>query len=128
MNNKQKFSISKRINSVTHAFRGLTLFLRTSHNGQAYVFFTLAVLYLGIVLNISKIEWMILVVTIGFVFVAEIFNSAIEVDIDLTSPEYHPYARNTKDLSAAAVVVSVFISGIIGIMIFLPKILSLFYC
>ena len=58
----------------------------------------------------------------GFVIIAEAFNTAIEIDIDLTSPEYHPYARDTKDVAAAAVSLSVIMAGIIGLIIFLPKI------
>ena len=121
---REKFSIVKRINSVTHAFRGLCLFFEKCHNGQAYIFFTVLVIYLGIILHITTTEWLILVLTMGFVFVAEIFNSAFEVDIDLTSPTYHPYAKDAKDLAAGAVALAVFVSGVIGMIIFLPKILS----
>jgi diacylglycerol kinase len=45
--------------------------------------------------------------------------------MDLTSPEYHPYARDTKDMAAGAVAISIIIAGLIGLIIFLPKILPL---
>jgi diacylglycerol kinase len=60
------------------------------------------------------------------VLVAESINTAIEIDIDLTSPQYHPYARDTKDVAAGAVLISVIGAVIIGAIIFVPKILMLF--
>jgi diacylglycerol kinase len=51
----------------------------------------------------------------------EAINTAIEIDIDLTSPEYHPFARDTKDVAAAAVLLSAVTVVIIGLIIFLPK-------
>ena len=120
---KKKFSISARINSVTHAWRGIGILCRTSHNTWGHFFFSLLAVYLGFILHISSIEWAILVLAIGLVFVTETLNSALEVDMDLTSPNYHPYARDTKDIAAGAVLLSVLVSAIIGLIIFLPKII-----
>ncbi len=64
---------------------------------------------------------------IGFVIIAETINTAIEIDIDLTSPEYHPYARDTKDVAAGAVLITAIMAGIVGLIIFLPKILALYF-
>lgn len=86
-------------------------------------FFGLLALYLGYILKISHIEWVLIVLAIGLVIVAEAFNTAIEVDIDLTSPEYHPYARDTKDIAAGAVLLMVMIAVVIALFIFVPKIL-----
>ena len=63
--------------------------------------------------------------TIGLVIITEALNTAFEIDIDLTSPSYHPYARDTKDVAAAAVLISVLVASIIGLIIFLPKIINL---
>ena len=59
-----------------------------------------------------------LVVVAGFVLAAEAFNTAIEIDIDLTSPEFYPYARDTKDIAAGAVLISAMTALIVGILIF----------
>lgn len=59
-----------------------------------------------------------LVIATGFVLTAESFNTAIEIDIDLTSPNYHPYARDTKDVAAGAVLISAITALIVGIIIF----------
>lgn len=126
LSEKKRFSIVARLKSTTHALRGLKLFLKTTHNAWVHLFFALLAVYLGFTLHISNIEWILLVLTIGIVILFEMINTAIEIDIDLTSPTYHPYARDTKDVAAGAVSVSVVMAGIVGIMIFLPKILMLF--
>jgi diacylglycerol kinase len=81
------------------------------------------VIFFGFYLGISVFEWIALVFAIGFVLVAEAFNTAIEIDIDLTSPQYHPYARDTKDVAAAAVLLAVLVAIVVGLIVFLPKML-----
>ena len=120
---KEKFSVRARIKSSIHAWRGLGILLRTSHNTWAGVFVALLAIYLGFILNISSTEWLFLIFSICLVFIAEAFNTAIEIDIDLTSPEYHPYARDTKDVAAAAVFLSIIMALIVGLFVFLPKII-----
>ena len=120
---KSKFSVTDRLKSANHAWRGIGLLIRTSHNAWVEIFFGFLALYLGYILNISGTEWAVLVLAIGLVIVAEAFNTAIEVDIDLTSPDYHPYARDTKDIAAGAVLLMVFMATVIALIIFVPKIL-----
>lgn len=105
-----------------NAFRGMHVFYKTSSHFYIFVFSVLAVIILGFYFNVSSFEWIALVFAIGFVIVSEMFNTAIEIDIDLTSPEYHPFARDTKDAAAAAVLLSVFTAIIVGLIVFLPKI------
>ena len=61
----------------------------------------------------------------GLVLAAEEFNTAIEIDIDLTSPEFHPFARDTKDVAAGAVLICAITAAIIGLFIFVPYIAAL---
>lgn len=110
---KQKFS---------NAFRGMHVVWKTTRHLYIHILAALAVVVLGFFFCVSGLEWVALILSIGFVFVAETFNTAIEIDIDLTSPEYHPFARDTKDVAAAAVLLSVFTAIIVGLIIFLPKI------
>lgn len=114
-----KVKISDRF---LNAFRGMYVFYKTSRHFYILVCAVIIVIILGFYLKVSSFEWMMLIFCIGFVIVSEVFNTAIEIDIDLTSPEYHPFARDTKDVAAAAVVLSIFIATIIGMIIFLPKI------
>ncbi len=104
-----------------NAFRGLYVVSQTTRHLFIHITSALIVVIFGFYLKVSALEWVALVFAIGFVFVAETFNTAIEIDIDLTSPEYHPYARDTKDVAAAAVLLSVFTAVIVGLIIFLPK-------
>ncbi len=119
----KRFSIVSRIRSVNHAWRGIGIMLKTTHNLWVHVFFALLAVYLGFILAVSLVEWVLVVLVIGLVVVAEAFNTAIEIDMDLTSPEYHPFARDTKDVAAAAVLLSVFTAMAVGLIIFVPKIL-----
>ncbi|MCX6753941.1 MAG: diacylglycerol kinase family protein [Candidatus Nomurabacteria bacterium] len=124
---KKRFSLIARLNSTTHAFRGLGVFVKTTHNLWVHLFFGGLAVYLGYVLILSPIEWVMIIFAIGFVIVTEAMNTAFEIDIDLTSPTYHPYARDTKDVAAGAVAIAVITSGIVGLIIFLPKILHLMF-
>ena len=120
---KKRFSIIARIKSSTHAWRGIGILIKTSHNAWGHICIGILAIYLGFILNISNTEWLFLIFAIGLVFITEAFNTAIEIDINLTSPEYHPYARDTKDVAAGAVFLSVVLSIIVAIFIFLPKII-----
>ena len=125
INEKKRFSIVSRIKSTTHAFRGIGIFIKTTHNAWLHLFFAFLAIYMGFIFRISEAEWATIIFAIGLVIISEAFNTAIEIDIDLTSPDYHPYARDTKDVAAGAVLLSVLIAGIIGLIIFLPKIVLL---
>jgi|SRR3989344_7026131 len=108
-----------------NAFRGLYVFSKTTRHLFIHMISALVVVVFGFYFKVSNLEWILLIFAIGFVFVTETLNTAIEIDIDLTSPEYHPYARDTKDVAAAAVLLSVFTAIIIGLIIFLPKIFNM---
>lgn len=120
LDTKEEFSFIKRAKSFTHAGRGMWVFIKTTHNAWIHLVVFAAVLVIGLVLEISRYEWIILVFAGGFVLVAEAFNTAIEIDINLTSPEYHPYAKDTKDVAAGAVLLAVMTAVIVGVLVFVP--------
>ena len=122
---KKRFSLVARIKSANHAWRGIRILFASGHNVWVYVFFSFVVIYLGTILGVSTTEWTILVLTMGVVFVTETINTAIEIDMDLTSPSFHPYARDTKDVAAGAALLSVLMAMVIGVIIFLPKIYNI---
>lgn len=124
LDKKKAWSVVKRAQSFTHALRGIRLFFATTPNAFLQLFATIVVVVLGLYFKISLFEWILLILVISLVFIAEIFNTAIEIDINLTSPDFHPYARDTKDVAAGAVLLAVFISVIIGLIIFLPYVFS----
>jgi diacylglycerol kinase len=119
---KKRFSIVSRARSFRYAIRGMVIILKTQHNFWVQIVGAGIVAFFGFFFHISGTEWCLLILSITTVVVAESFNTAIEIDIDLTSPHYHPYARDTKDVAAGAVLLAVLGAVLIGCIIFIPKI------
>ena len=87
----------------------------------------IAALLMGLFFHISKVEWLILVLLIGLVLSLEAINSALEHLSDYaSSKEIHPTIKMVKDLSAAAVLIMAMAALVVGIAIFLPRIVLLF--
>jgi diacylglycerol kinase (ATP) len=115
-----RFSFVKRAKSFTHAGRGIWIFVKTTHNAWVHLVVLAAAIFAGIFFGINRVEWVMLAFAGGFVLAAEAFNTAIEIDIDLTSPEFHPYARDTKDVAAGAVLIAALTAAFVGLGIFGP--------
>jgi diacylglycerol kinase (ATP) len=122
----KKFSIIKRAESFTHAGRGLYIFLKSTHNAWLDIVAFVLVFLMGLFFQITKIEWIMIFIVSGIVFISEAFNTAIEIDMNLTSPTFHPFAKDTKDVAAGAVLISAILAVIVGIMIFSPYIKTLY--
>lgn len=110
--------------SVGFALKGVARAIKEERNIKIQLLIAAAVLILGLVLKISLIEWIAVILCIGFVLVAELLNTAIENLVDGVSPEKVPWAGTVKDIAAGAVLVASFISVIIAILIFIPHIIS----
>ncbi len=119
-----RFSLIKRAKSFTHAFRGLSILFKSTHNAWIHIAVFVVVVLLGKLFHITHIEWALVLLASGFVFSAEAFNTAIEIDINLTSPEYHPYAKDTKDVAAGAVLIAAITAVCIGVCVFGPYVIS----
>ena len=127
MSKKNKnFSIRKRVKSFKYAFSGLNSLLRSEHNSRIHLVAAVLAIALGILFKISVAEWLYIALVIGMVFMAELFNSAIEELADKVSAEYNERIKRIKDYCAAAVLVSSIVAIIIGAIIFIPRILLLF--
>ena len=109
-----------RVESFRFAFSGLWYALRAQPNAQIHAVITVSTLALGAWLGLSRSEWAIIALTIGLVWAAELFNTALEVLVDLASPGLHPLAKIAKDVSAAAVLVSAIMAVIVGLLLFGP--------
>lgn len=110
--------------------------LKNALNGIKYVFFKernlkiqlvigIIAILLGILLKISLIEWAIIVTIIFMVFFSELFNTAIENVVDMITIEYNEKAKIIKDIAAGGVTIVAIASVIVGLIIFLPKILEI---
>ena len=103
--------------SFNHAYRGLVYAVRTQRNVRFHVVAAAAVLVISLLVGVSKLELAILILAIMAVFVAEIFNTALEFAIDLVTREYHPLAKLAKDVSAGAVLVTSVAALAVGYLI-----------
>lgn len=122
---KKKFSLKARAKSFRYAFSGIYTLIKNEHNARIHLCVTIGVLFSGFFFELSAAEWINFIFAIGLVFSAEAFNSAIEYLSDLVSPEYHPLVKKAKDVAAAAVLLTAIAAALIGLIIFVPKILSL---
>jgi diacylglycerol kinase len=119
----KEFSFRKRALSFRFAFEGMQKFFREEHNARIHLAATLTVLVAAWFFGVSLHELILLIVVTGFVWAAEIFNTAIEKLLDFLSPQYDPRVKLIKDLSAAAVLIAAGAALVTGSLIFIPKIL-----
>lgn len=122
----QRFSWKARGKSFTYAWQGIKQLYRAEHNFRIHFFVTLLVIAMSVILQVSPMEAVALVLTIAFVWVTEMLNTAIEKAADLVTTDHHPLVKIIKDVAAAAVLVSAVAAVIVGGIIFLPKILYWF--
>ena len=115
--------MKKRILSFKYAFKGVFFLFKDQPNAWIHLVAAVGVVIAGLIFNLSTTEWLWIVFAIGFVFSAELFNSAIEEVVNLVSPEFNKKAGMIKDLAAAAVLISAVTAAIVGLVIFIPKIL-----
>ena len=118
----EKFSMSKRAYSFYYAIAGILRFFRTEHNAWLHMAATVGVIILTAVFRVTTIEAVMLVFSIGSVWVAEVFNTCIEKIMDFISTERHPQIQLIKDMSAGAVLIAAITALITGLIIFVPKI------
>ena len=123
---KKQKGIKKFINSFSYPIKGLRYAYKNEQNLAVDVGIALLVVIFGFLFRINKYEWAILVLTIGLVISCELMNTAIEAVVDLVTEEYHPLAKVAKDTASAAVLIFAFVAVIVGLIIFVPKILLLF--
>ncbi|MEH7353193.1 diacylglycerol kinase family protein [Neobacillus drentensis] len=114
------------MSSFSFAFSGILLALRKERNMRIHFISSIIVLLVSFYFSITKIEWVFILFAIGGMFALELLNTAIERVVDLVTAEYHPLAKQAKDLAAGAVLIYAALSVVIGIVIFLPYVLNLF--
>ncbi len=116
--------ISKEVQSFGYAFKGLQQVVRHEKHIQFHFLTAVAVVLAGWFFGLSALEWCLVVLAIGLVISAEMLNSAIEHLTNLVSPQYHPVAGMVKDIAAGAVLVASMTSAVIGLIVFLPKLMA----
>ena len=113
------------LKSFVYAFHGFATFFRHERNGKIQLFVAAVAISLSCWLGLSSTEWLAILGCIGAVLSLEMINSAIEKLCNLVHPAHHPLVKSIKDMCAGAVLWVSITSTIIGVIIFLPKILLL---
>jgi len=103
------------------ALQGLWYALQTERNMRIHLGTAMFVLFVSAWLRLTRIEWLLIVAAIAFVFVAEMFNTVAELMVDLTTPEQNPLAKRAKDVAAAAVLVAALTAAAIGSVVLGPR-------
>lgn len=116
--------MGKFARGFSYAFSGLSYAFKSQLNFKVHIFVAFLVGIFGCWLSLSANEWLWIIVAIGMVLVTELLNTAIEVLVDLVSPEIHPKAKIIKDVAAGAVLIMAITAAIIGMIIFIPKLLQ----
>ncbi len=116
--------IVERRPAFEHAFHGLKYVLLTQHNARIHLAMTILVLFTGLILKLDTLEWALVIIAIGLVWITEIINTALEALVDLTTQQVHPLAKIAKDTAAAAVLFASMIAVLLGIVVFLPYLLQ----
>ncbi|MBR7554331.1 diacylglycerol kinase family protein [Allobacillus sp. GCM10007491] len=105
------------------ALTGVMTALKTEFNMRIHLIIMIVVILSGILFHISVLEWLFVMLAIGFVLALELVNTVIELLTDELFKEEHETAKNIKDISAAAVLVAAIFAAIVGVIIFLPKVI-----
>jgi diacylglycerol kinase len=122
---QRKFSIHARLRSFRYAWRGIGKVLRHQHNFLIQGAVALLTILAGFIFSVSPTEWIVILTVVALVLSLEAINTAIEHLVDFITKEHDPAAGMIKDIAAGAVLIASFFSVIIGLIIFLPKILDL---
>jgi diacylglycerol kinase len=117
------FSWKSRFKSFLYAWSGLKALMKTEHNAWIHLGATIAVFLFSIKFGVSSTEAIAIIIVMALVWMAELFNTAIEKSIDFVSTETHSQIKIIKDLAAAAVLVTSIAAAFVGLIIFIPKIL-----
>ena len=110
--------------SFGYAFQGIFNTIRTERNIKIHCAAAILVTIFGIWLQISKTEWMICFILFGLILALELVNTAVEATVDLFTEERKPLAKKAKDAAAGAVLIVAIFAAVIGILIFIPKLLD----
>lgn len=112
----------QRWKRIRWAASGLCEFLKSEVHARIHLVAIMIVVAAGLFFGLTSLEWMLIVISIGMVILAEIINTVIEKMMDFVHPDFHPDIKIIKDMGAGAVLWVVLIAVVIGVIIFVPKI------
>ena len=109
------------LRSFVYAFRGITVLVRTQRNARIHLLAVALVVVAGLLLGLSRMEWLVVTLVCTLVLALEGVNTAVEAVVDLASPQYHDLARRAKDVAAGAVLIAALGALIVAALIVLPR-------
>ncbi|MBL6447838.1 diacylglycerol kinase family protein [Fulvivirga sp. 29W222] len=114
-------SIKKNLKSFKYAFQGIKFLVKEENNFRYHLLAAMVAITLGFYLQVTTTEWLVIIIMIGLVLMAEAFNTSLEKLIDILHPELHPKVGKAKDIAAGAVLLIAIAAAIAGIIIFGAK-------
>jgi len=115
------------LKSFVYAWRGILHVFRTQRNFRIHLAVAVLVLLAGVGVGMTSLELALLALTIALVLVAEVINTGVEAAVDLVTLDHEPRAEIAKDVAAGAVLLSAVFSVVVGILVFVPHLVRLFY-
>ena len=112
------------LESFQHAFAGSWHAWKTQRNVRVHVAIAIVVVILGLALELQPGQWAVIILTIGFVIVSELFNTVVESLVDLVTAKNHPLAKQAKDVAAGAVLTSAIVAVAVGLLVLGPPLLT----
>jgi diacylglycerol kinase len=113
-------SLTARLRSFAHAFRGLAHLVRSQPNARIHLLATILICAAGAYVGLDRTEWLWIVLAVVLVWSAEAFNTALEHLADALHPERHPEIGLAKDVAATAVLVAALGAAALGVLVFWP--------
>lgn len=113
-----------RLESFQYAFAGIWYTLRTQRNAQIHTAIAIGITLLGLILNLTLLEWAVLALTMGLVLVAEMLNTVAEAVMDYATTDFDPQVKIIKDIAAGAVLTAAITAIIVGLLILGPPLLE----
>lgn len=108
----------------SYAFRGLFISLKEEKSLVIHLIFATLAIIIGVILQLAPVSWAILILTIGLVVSSELMNTAIENVVDMVAFKYNFNAKKIKDVAAAATLVLAVIAIVVGLLLFIPRIVT----
>ena len=117
-------SLAGRARSFGYAFRGIAALLVNEQNAWIHAAATLAVIAAAVFFDVSGVEWALLILAMGLVWMAEALNTALEALCDRVAPDPHPLVARAKDVAAAGVLLAACTAAATGLIVFVPKLFA----
>lgn len=110
------------IDSFNYAIEGILHVFKTQRNMKIHFAIAIAVLFFCLFLDLTRVEFVIILFTISLVLIAEMINTAIETTIDMLVKNYNSMAKIAKNVAAGAVLIAAVNSVLVAYLIFFDRV------